>query len=110
MEKFDKNYIIGFILMFAMYAGYMYFYNEPVNPLTESTTEQVQSTDTATQKTVKKEVVIDTALVNAQYGSFASAISGEAQDVFLENDDLKITLSSKGGAIKEVVLKNHKTY
>ncbi|MFT5884723.1 MAG: YidC/Oxa1 family membrane protein insertase [Arcticibacterium sp.] len=110
MEKFDKNYIIGFILMFAMYAGYMYFYNEPVTPLTETPTEQVQSTSAAIENTVVKEVVLDTALVNAQYGSFASAISGEAKDILLENDDLKITLSSKGGAIKEVVLKNHKTY
>ena len=110
MEKFDKNYIIGFVLMFAMYAGYMYFYNEPVTPIEEAPTEQVQKSEVQTEDIPAQSAVLDTALINAQYGSFAAAISGEAKDVVLENADIKITLSSKGGAIKEVALKNHKTY
>ena len=45
-----------------------------------------------------------------KFGAFASASQGEEQFWTLENQLQKFTLSSKGGAIKQVELKAYKTY
>ncbi len=111
MEKFDKNYIIGFVLLFLMYGSYMYFYPQvPKQQEVAQAVEQSQSTTAPTTAAETAPIVLDSAQASAQYGSFASAITGVSQDVVLENSDLKVTISSKGGTIKEVILKNHRTY
>jgi len=88
----------------------MYFYPAVPQPASQEKVEQTQTVATASQKAENAPATTDTTLLNAQYGSFASAMNGVAQDIVLENTDLKVTLNSKGGAIKEVALKNHKTY
>jgi YidC/Oxa1 family membrane protein insertase len=45
-----------------------------------------------------------------RYGVFASAATGEEQIFTIENDVLKITLSSKGAYVKTVELKDYKTW
>ena len=45
-----------------------------------------------------------------KYGVFASASAGEEQLWTLENQLQRITLSNKGGFIKQVELKNYQTY
>lgn len=45
-----------------------------------------------------------------QYGSFAVSAQGEEKFVILENDKIKLKLSTKGGRPYSVELKNHKTY
>ena len=45
-----------------------------------------------------------------KFGAFASASMGEEQLLTIETDLQKITFSTKGGAIKEVELKEYKTY
>ena len=45
-----------------------------------------------------------------KYGAFASASTGEETHWTVENKLQRITFSSKGGAIKEVELKDYKTY
>ncbi|MCU0421787.1 MAG: membrane protein insertase YidC [Bacteroidia bacterium] len=53
---------------------------------------------------------IDTAFAKQSFGTLATAAIGTEQFVNLENDELKLTFSNKGGALKKVVLKKHKTY
>ena len=48
--------------------------------------------------------------IYAKNGSFAASLTGEEQLVTLENDSLKIELSTKGGIIARAVLKGYKTY
>ena len=48
--------------------------------------------------------------IYAKNGSFAASLTGEEQLVTLENDSLKIELSTKGGIIASAVLKGYKTY
>ena len=48
--------------------------------------------------------------VYAKNGSFAASLSGTEEFVTLENDSLKIELSTKGGVIASAVLKGYKTY
>ncbi len=44
---------------------------------------------------------------SAKFGSFSPSGSGTDTDVVIENDKMKITFSSKGAKIKEVVLKEY---
>ena len=48
--------------------------------------------------------------VYAKNGSFAASLTGTEQMVTLENDSLKIELSTKGGIIARATLKGYKTY
>ncbi len=48
--------------------------------------------------------------VYAKNGSFAAALTGSEQMVTLENDSLKVELSTKGGIIARATLKGYKTY
>jgi YidC/Oxa1 family membrane protein insertase len=43
----------------------------------------------------------------ARFGAFAPAAAGREQSFTLENDKIRVTFNSKGGAIKEVFLKNY---
>jgi len=46
----------------------------------------------------------------AKNGSFAAALTGSEQTVTLENDSLKVEISSKGAVISRATLKGYKTY
>jgi YidC/Oxa1 family membrane protein insertase len=109
MEKFDKNYIIGFVLLFLMYGTYMYF--NPGTPATPETTQQ-KSTAKASPSTAKSAATLtqDTLKLKSQFGDFASAAVGTEQEVTVENEDAIIVFSSKGGAIKKITLKNYQTF
>ncbi|MBR3451593.1 MAG: membrane protein insertase YidC [Muribaculaceae bacterium] len=48
--------------------------------------------------------------VYAKNGSFAAALTGTEELVTLENDSLKVELSTKGGIIARAILKGYKTY
>ena len=48
--------------------------------------------------------------VYAKNGSFAASLTGIEQMVTLENDSLKVELSTKGGIIARATLKGYKTY
>ena len=48
--------------------------------------------------------------VYAKNGSFASALTGTEQMVTLENDSLKVELSTRGGIIARATLKGYKTW
>lgn len=45
----------------------------------------------------------------ARYGGFARYSEGETREAVLENDLVKIILSSQGGAVKQVILKKYDT-
>ena len=47
---------------------------------------------------------------SAQYGLFAPAFQGIEKEVVLENEVIKVTLTSRGGRIKNVVLKNYQDH
>ncbi len=66
-------------------------------------------TNTLTPETLT-ELDDSTKLVRLQgkYGAFAPAASGEDKEVFVENDVMRITFTTKGAKIKEVWLKDYK--
>lgn len=44
------------------------------------------------------------------YGKFATGIIGEDKDIVLENENVRLTFSTKGGRVKGALLKNYKTF
>ncbi|WP_337045188.1 membrane protein insertase YidC [Emticicia sp. 17c] len=106
MEKLiDKNQIIGIVLLLAMWAGYTYFM-----PSTPPQEQKPAVPPTATKVEPKNTPITDTTAIKAAFGDFASAATGTAQDIIIENQDAKFVFSTKGGSVKEVILKNYSTY
>jgi YidC/Oxa1 family membrane protein insertase len=107
----DKNQIIGISLITVLMLGYFGFMStqKPETPvatphaITQSVTDTIKAID----------VFADTALKaqnQREYGDFAQAMLGESKDVVLENKDVVVTLSTHGGTIKSVLLKNYFTW
>ncbi len=109
MEKvFDKNQVIGVVLLMAMWGAYMYFSPAP-NPEPE---KKPQTTAPKTAEKPKDSVITpkDTVALKAQFGSFAAAATGTEKKIVVENQDARYTFSSLGGSIEKVELKNYTSY
>jgi YidC/Oxa1 family membrane protein insertase len=100
MEKLDKNYIIGFILLFLMYGTYIYFNDSLTPPAEPVKTEAADAKKPATESMAEKNLVV----------ADSSAANAPEQMVTAENENIKVTLSSKGAKIVKVELKNYKTF
>jgi YidC/Oxa1 family membrane protein insertase len=99
----DRNQIIGFVLILLMLVGYQLLIPAPEPP------KEVPKPKVATQATATTPA-LDTAAAKAQLGDFAAIATGTAKDIVIENADMRLTLSTLGGKIKEVLLKKYKTY
>ncbi len=130
----DRNQVIGFFLIGVLFIGYL-FYSQPSKQELEHR-KFVQDSIAAVQTNLSKTQVANTvpvnsdsnavlasvpalasdsihkdSLKNVQYGAFASAVSNDAPiEYVLENDELKLSFSSKGGQIKSGILKNFKAH
>jgi YidC/Oxa1 family membrane protein insertase len=114
----DRNQLIGIVLIMAMLVGYQLLVpkpapekqaasktqtTQPTRPSSSSAGLAKASQDSATQS-------LDSAAAKAKFGDFAAVASGQARDIVVENKDIKVTFSTQGGRVKEVILKNYKTY
>lgn len=121
----DRNQVIGFLLIGLMFIVYIQFFTDPPeevvdetvtesNEVTEDTTNQIESSPELNTEKATPQVAEDSLAVNenkqALYGIFAPVIKGEEKEFVLENEKIKITFTSKGGAIKRVLLKEFRTY
>ncbi|GAB4055465.1 membrane protein insertase YidC [Spirosoma litoris] len=109
----DRNQIIGIVLILAMLVGYQLLVPKPApdkQPAQKTITTKPNSASGAEAAISKAEQPLDSAAAKAQFGDFASAATGTARDIIVENKDIKVTFSTEGGQVKEVVLKNYKTY
>ena len=120
----DRNTIIGLTLIFILLMVWQQF----MAPTEAEIQEQQARQDSIAQvqaredslKAVAKDTVEAVQLVEtvddslallrqqAAFGPFAAAADGEEQTLVLENDLMKVNLSSKGGRITSVLIKNHK--
>lgn len=135
-----KNTLLGFILIAAILFGWMYFMTPSKEELAkqqhiqdsirqarleaaaldslrimEQRSAQSAVTDTLA---ALPEVEMDSAdlaqqqynALKAKFGAFASASQGDEQLFTIENQYQRLTFSSKGGFLKQVELKDYKTY
>jgi len=109
----DKNQATGLILISIMLLLYFSFFGgQPDVTKTEDTA--LEQVDTST---VKEQSIIDqSANINPSIDAPAPALDSlitaeiEEKTIDIENENIKITFSSIGGKIKEVLLKDYVTY
>lgn len=114
----DRNQLIGIVLIMAMLVGYQLLVPKPApekqpaqkTQTTKPTTAPGRSDDSAAAAIDKAEQPLDSAAAKAQFGEFATVATGEARDIVVENKDVQVTFTTQGGRVKQVVLKNYKTY
>ncbi|WP_299245133.1 membrane protein insertase YidC [uncultured Aquimarina sp.] len=126
-KKFDLNTVIGFVLIFGIFA-WMFYVNKPTPEEIEAEKakqEQVEAEqkteESKTTEFIKESEAIvanpqdSLALVAAksQLGAFAYAASlpsAKENVTKIENEVLSLKINNRGGYIEEALLKNFKTY
>ena len=116
MKKYDKNSLIGFVLMAVILIVFNTFFfpeipqeQAPVTAPTEAIITETQFTETTVATPLLSNSVISEEL-KTKYGVFASAAKGTDEFQIIENDKLKITVANKGGRIVSVILKEYQTF
>lgn len=117
-KKFDRNSIIGFVLIFVLLLGVMYF-NKPSKEEVDAkakieaekqkaaTVAEKEAAVTAVDTTAKDSLQLEK--LKSSLGSFAYAAtlpSAKPEIQTLENDLVKLTFSNKGGYIVGAEMKN----
>ena len=122
--QFNSRTIIGFSLMIMLFLVWYIMFSPVETPNTEDNqqapkTEQQESQngDSKVDAPVKKpepasgdspsQDSIQNSLLLAQFGTFAPAATGKEQFYALENDLMKVWISSKGARVTKVILKNY---
>jgi len=129
----NKDSIIGLFLIGALFIAYFFYTKPTAEEIAEmqrkaqaerDSIEMVQQNnarvDQSNQALVKAEQVIFTdslsqndsvkSILKKQFGVFSDASFGTEKNIVLENDLIKLTLSSKGAAPQDVELKNYTNY
>lgn len=111
----DKNSAIGLTLIAGLLLIYFTYFGptpETVKPIPS----QVETRDSVNSGTAsaalsynRDQIKRDSALIQ-QYGNLSSLLSGEEKTTYVETTDLAIKFSNHGAIIKELELRNFKTY
>ena len=101
---FDKNQIIGFILLAVIMLGYGWWQSknvpdEPLVPVIEESEESVSDPELV----VLDELTVDTV-------SEIAINAYQAEEFVVENNDLKLTFSTKGARMISAQIKDYQTY
>ena len=115
----DRNTQLGLLLIFGLFV----LWQVVTSPSQEELIKQQKMEDSImlarkTKEAIREKLVIQSTVYQKdstellvdrenKFGAFSNAASGKASDFVLENDLLKVTFSTKGGTIKEVLIKNH---
>lgn len=123
----DKKSYIGLLLIFGILIGF-YFINKPSEEerqrwqaYHEEQARLKQAEADSLRALEQAKAAADTAVITsgdtaalaamtAKYGMLAQATVGQEQFYTIENDELKIVISSKGGKIYSAELKDYKKY
>ncbi|PIY13228.1 MAG: membrane protein insertase YidC [Flexibacter sp. CG_4_10_14_3_um_filter_32_15] len=110
----DKNQTIGLVLMSALLIAYMFFFSpSKEEQQAKQRTEQIlqdsiriaQEAIAATEKGQNSETE-----QTVELDSTTKALIANAKEIVLENENIKVALSSLGAEILNVELKNYETF
>ncbi|PJJ48055.1 membrane protein insertase YidC [Hymenobacter chitinivorans] len=103
----DKNQATGLFIISALLLVYLFFFS-PKPPKEQPAAKAT----TAASKTgpAAPAAPLDSAAAARTLGSFAAAGQGTAQQVQLQNANLTVTFSTKGGRVEAVRLNKYKTF
>jgi YidC/Oxa1 family membrane protein insertase len=106
----DRNQAIGLVLISALLLIYTLFFVEKQDPIIADGPPAVSQVAPANDPAP---ALPDSVLAEqraAALGRFSTAATGEAREVVLENQDVQVTLSTEGGQVERVRLKNYQTW
>ncbi|SDF34390.1 YidC/Oxa1 family membrane protein insertase [Dyadobacter soli] len=95
----DKNFVIGLVLIMLMLIGYQVLVPKPVEPtpVAEVKKEAARPASVTSDTTQKSSQSVDSLAI-------------PQKDLVIETKDARVVFTNKGGVMKEVMLKNYKTY
>ena len=115
----DRSQIIGLVLMLVFITVYFQFF-APEPPEEQPTTQNQETTqapasESAVTENVTSQVstLSDSArnqLNEMKFGLFSPFAEGTEQLTTIENEQVKISFSNKGGSVKKVILKEFKDF
>ncbi|THH34962.1 membrane protein insertase YidC [Neolewinella litorea] len=120
--EMDRTSIIGIVLIMLLFLGWQYVaapsaaeieleqrYQDSIAALSETQLRAPEERE-GEPVTVDPSSLTDSARVaqyGGRFGAFAASAVGTDEDVVLENNLIKLTLSTKGGSIRQAELKNY---
>lgn len=107
----DRNSAIGLTLIGILLLAYFYWFSSstPATQPQPVATEQT-SPAAASQPSTPQQPTVPDSVLTATFGNLSAAFKGEEKTTEIENEDLKIRFSNKGGVIQYLELKKFKTY
>ncbi|MCX2450253.1 membrane protein insertase YidC [Pedobacter sp. PLR] len=111
----DRNTFTGLFLIMIVLAGSFYFFGPSQTEITKEkeriAADSLKKVNAATKTTAPTIAAATPAVDSATLsGPFGGSITGTAKTTVLENENLKLTLTNKGGKILSVQVKGQKTY
>ena len=108
----DKNQVIGLLLSALLLLVYFQFFAPKPIPGDEvvETEAAASAQDTTRPPVTTAPDAARQAAEQQQYGEFATAVSGEAREVVLENENIRVVFTTQGGRPKSVALKKYNQY
>jgi YidC/Oxa1 family membrane protein insertase len=113
--KFDRNTVIGFVLLALLFFGFFYFNtqeqarsakNKAIKDSIDNVAKAKTKVDTSGQK--RDTSNFNTPQITSVTGQFQKQMIGSEQLASVENDLVKIAFTNKGGQVKSVELKKFK--
>ena len=115
--KFDRNTVIGFVLLALLFFGFFYFNSkeqaamrqrQAIQDSIAKANQPKPAQDTSAQKNNTSQPQPTTTEIPALTGEFEQARSGTEQVLTYENDLMRVGFTNKGGQVKFVELKKFK--
>jgi YidC/Oxa1 family membrane protein insertase len=111
--NFDRNTIIGFVILAVLFVGYFFYTTKEQQAYQQAKARQDSIAAASRPKQDvnalrRDSLAADSVARVSAAGGFNAAINGTEQLQTIENDVLKITFTNKGGQPKGVELKNFK--
>lgn len=104
----DKNTIIGLFLIAAVLIGFTWYNSNQKRNLQHPQAEQT-SLPAAKQYSQQSHDSVKKAATDST-DIFFAATKGEAKDITLQNAKIRVKVSTKGGSVESVELKEYKSY
>ncbi|MBT1706511.1 membrane protein insertase YidC, partial [Chryseosolibacter indicus] len=101
----DRNSAIGLTLIAALLLVYFYWFAPQPQPVQKPT-----EISTAGKLDTTRVQAPDSAALAAAYGDLSNFATGAENLTTVENEDIRVVLSNRGGIIRELELKKYKTY
>ena len=106
----DRNSAIGLTLIAALLMAYFYWFSPVSPPPTQQQPASTTPSEMGKQDTTAEATLPNDSTLAATFGDLSASMRGEESTILIENEDLKLVFSSKGGILREVELKKYKTY